>query len=96
MRRQIRRIHAVPISGPYASGDYAAANPADSCGSDFRTIRERLGHSNAAVTLGIYTHPLKADRDVAATVWDRERSGMLSDVINGTRKKLHVIEKKRA
>jgi hypothetical protein len=60
------------------------------------TVAERLGHANAAVTLGIYTHPLKADRDVAATVWDRERSGMLSDVINGTRKKLHLIEKKPA
>jgi hypothetical protein len=37
---------------------------------------------------------LRSDKDVAATVWDRERSGRLSQVIKGTRKKLHVVEEK--
>ena len=60
------------------------------------TVADRLGHSNAAVTLGIYTHALKRDKDLAAAVWDRERSGMCSDVVSGTRKKLHVIERKSA
>jgi integrase len=82
-----RSLHGLRHS--HASGMLSKGVPA-------ATVAERLGHSNAAVTLGIYTHPLKADRDVAAAVWDRERSGMLSDVINGTRKKLHIIEKKRA
>jgi integrase len=82
-----RSLHGLRHS--HASGMLSKGVPA-------ATVAERLGHSNAAVTLGIYTHPLKSDRDVAAVVWDRERSGMLSDVINRTRKKLHVVEKKRA
>jgi integrase len=82
-----RSLHGLRHS--HASGMLSKGVPA-------ATVAERLGHSNAAVTLSIYTHPLKADRDVGAAVWDRERSGMLSDVINGTRKKLHLVEKKPA
>jgi integrase len=82
-----RSLHCLRHS--HASGMLSKGVPA-------ATVAERLGHSDAAVTLGIYTHALKRDKDVAATVWDRERSGMLSDVISGTRKKLHVVEKKSA
>ncbi len=82
-----RSLHCLRHS--HASGLLSKGVPA-------ATVAERLGHSNAAVTLGIYTHALRRDKDVAATVWDRERSGRLSQVIKGTRQKLHIIEKKRA
>ncbi len=82
-----RSLHCLRHS--HASGLLSKGVPA-------ATVAERLGHSNAAVTLGIYTHALKRDKDLAATVWDQERSGRLSRVIKDTRKKLHVIEKKRA
>ena len=61
------------------------------------TVSERLGHANSAVTLAIYTHALKSDKQVAAEVWNEARSGVvLSNVINKRRKKLQVIEKKTA
>jgi len=60
------------------------------------TVAERLGHRDASVTLGIYTHALKRDRDLAADVWERERREMLSNVISRKRQKLHVIEKRSA
>jgi integrase len=82
-----RSLHGLRHS--HASGMLSKGVPA-------ATVADRLGHSNAAVTLGIYTHALKRDKDLAAAVWDRERSGMCSDVVSGTRKKLHVIERKSA
>jgi integrase len=82
-----RSLHCLRHS--HASGMLSKGVPA-------ATVAERLGHANANVTLSIYTHPLKADRDVAAAVWNQERSEMLSNVINGKRKTLHVVEKKLA
>ncbi|HEY7335322.1 MAG TPA: hypothetical protein VH639_10590 [Bryobacteraceae bacterium] len=59
-------------------------------------VAERLGHANAHVTLSIYTHALKTDRDLAASIWDKERSAMLSNVIKKSGRNLHLIEKKTA
>jgi integrase len=82
-----RSLHCLRHS--HASGMLSKGVPA-------ATVAERLGHANANVTLSIYTHPLKADRDIAAAVWDQERHGMLSNVISGARQKLHILEKKSA
>jgi integrase len=54
-----RSLHCLRHS--HASGMLSKGVPA-------ATVAERLGHSNAAVTLGIYTHPLRSDRDVAAAI----------------------------
>jgi integrase len=84
LRRSLHCLRHSHASGMLSKGVPAAA------------VAERLGHANANVTLSIYAHALKGDRDLAAAIWDQERSGMLSNVINGTRKNLHLVEKKRA
>jgi integrase len=65
-------------------------------GTPVATVAERAGHANPNVTWSIYAHALKSDRDVAAAVWEEQRRGMLSNVISGTRQKLHILEKKSA
>ena len=80
-----RSLHGLRHS--HASGMLSKGVPA-------ATVAERLGHANANVTLRIYTHPLKADRDVASMVWEKERGEMLSNVIKKTKKFLYLIEKK--
>jgi integrase len=82
-----RSLHGLRHS--HASGMLSKGVPA-------ATVAERLGHANANVTLSIYTHPLKADRDVASMVWEKERGEMLSNVIKKTKKSLYLIEKKPA
>jgi integrase len=39
-------------------------------GVPIAVVSDRLGHANAAVTLGIYTHALKADELAASKVWE--------------------------
>jgi integrase len=82
-----RSLHGLRHS--HASGMLSKGVPA-------ATVAELLGHANAHVTLSIYTHALKTDRDLAASVWDKERSAMLSNVIKESRRNLHLIEKKTA
>lgn len=84
LRRSLHSLRHSHASGMLSKGVPVAA------------VAERLGHADASITLGIYTHALKRDKDVAAAVWEKERGGMLSNVIKGTRHKLHVIEKKSA
>jgi site-specific recombinase XerD len=45
-------------------------------------VSERLGHANANITYGIYTHALPADHQAAAMVWNNA----MADVIEATRK----------
>lgn len=66
-------------------------------GVPIATVSQRLGHANSAVTLAIYTHALKSDKQLAADVWNEARRGVvLSNVIKKRRQKLQVIQKKTA
>jgi integrase len=96
LRRSLHSLRHTHASGMLSKGVPVA------------TVAERLGHANAAITLGIYAHALKGDKHAAAAIWDDERGSvveeasgraadrMSSNVIKKSGLKLHVIEKKRA
>jgi integrase len=82
LRRSLHCLRHAHASGMLSKGVPVAA------------VAERLGHANANVTLSIYAHALKRDRDIAAAVWEKERRGMLSNVSAKPRLKVVSIEKK--
>ena len=52
-------------------------------GAPITAVAERLGHASPNVTLGIYCHPLPADNQATAKLWNTA----LGDVIAESRKK---------
>jgi integrase len=48
-------------------------------GASLEAVSKDLGHASSAITLGVYSHPLRKNQAASSEIWSRAMAGVMAE-----------------